>query len=258
MVCMTQGSAKDGWADIFSDLVSLVDGAPQPPGRFAHALTRQDQAAAHAVAVAWGWLTRTKRTCSAVFALEEKGYGSESRPLIRSVIEHTIRLRWGADLEMHIFVEVLLRIQSWSLEKTVEAAKNGWPLSAELLQTIEESMAEASEDFKFLDTYRHLTNVVASNVSEFGGLYQFWLLETQYSHPTLTSANPYFSTDSENRNWTLRDSPRSENRRVEILLPSLLWLCTGAFGKISGLSDYFEDPLQDISDRMQIAGAAMT
>ena len=251
---MTQLNAQDSWANIFSDLAALIDRAPSPPRRSVGDWTREDQAAAHAVAVAWGWLARTKRTCSAVFMLEKVRHGAESRPLIRSVIEHTIRLKWAADLELHVFIEVLLRSRRWSLDKTLEAAKNGWALGPELKQAIEDYKAEASEDFKYLDSYQHLANVVSTNIKEFGGLYQYWLLETQYSHPTLTSAEPYFSSNPESFDWMLHDTPRPENHRIDILLPSLLWLCAGAFGSISGLSTYFEDSLKDIGERMELLG----
>lgn len=251
---MKEPNPADSWAIIFSDLVALIDRAPSPPHRPTREWTREDQAAAHAVVVAWGWLTRVKRSCSAVFMLEEASYEAESRPLTRSVIEHTIRLRWAADLELHVFVEVLLRIQRWSLDKTLEAAKNGWPLSPELRQAINESQAEASEDFKYLDTYHHLANVVATNPKEFSGLYQYWLLETQYSHPTLSSAEPYFFPGPESLGWTLRDRALPEDHRSDILLPSLLWLSAGAYGAISGLSSYFEDSLDHIGERMRLLG----
>ena len=252
---MTDGETRDTWLNVFEDLVELIDHAPSPQRRPVGDWTREDQAAAHAVAVAWGWLTRMKRTCSAVFMLEDANHGVESRPMVRSVIEHAIRLRWAADLELHVFVEALLRIKLWSLDKTLEAAKNGWPLPPSLEQAIEESKAEASEDFKHLDTYKHLANVVSTNTEEFAGLYQYWLLETQYSHPTLWSADPYFSPDEDGLGWKLHDDPRPFNGRTDVLLPSLLWIAAGAFATISGLSSYFEDPLNEIGARMSALGA---
>jgi hypothetical protein len=87
----------DDWGSIFRDLAALIDSAPSPPRRPVGEWTRKDQAEAHAIAVAWGWLVRLKRTAEGVLELEKYGYGNEAAPLARSVIEHAIRLPWAAD-----------------------------------------------------------------------------------------------------------------------------------------------------------------
>ena len=251
---MTGDEAQDSWGSIIDDLMELIDNAPSPPDRLVGDWTRKDQAEARAVAVAWGWLIRMRRTSSAVLLLEGANYGVESRPLVRSVVEHAIRLGWGAALEPHVFVEALLRMQKWSLEKTLEAAEKGWPLSADQVRNVEESSAEASDEFRYLDTFRALANVVATNPKEFAGIYQYWLLETQVSHPTMSSAAAYLSANADGFGTSLHHVPRPDGARTDVLLPSLLWFAAGAYGVISGLTHYFEEPLNDFGARMASLG----
>jgi hypothetical protein len=251
---MTGDEVQDSWASIIDDLMELVDNVPSPPDRLIGEWTRKDQTEARAVAVAWGWLMRMKRTSSAVLLLEGANYGVESRPLVRSVIEHAIRLGWGASLEPHVFVEALLRMQKWSLEKTLEAAEKGWPLSSGQVRNVEESIAEASDEFKYLDTFKALANVVATNPREFAGIYQHWLLETQVSHPTMSSAAAYLSANADGLGTSLHHDARPDDARTDVLFPSLLWFAAGAYGVISGLTYYFEEPLNDIGARMAALG----
>ncbi|KQR80074.1 hypothetical protein ASF98_19175 [Arthrobacter sp. Leaf337] len=186
--------------------------------------------------------------------LEGANYGVESSPLVRSVIEHAIRLSWGAALEPHVFVEALLRMQKWSLEKTMEAAERGWALAPAQIRDIQELMAEASDEYKYLDTYKALANVVETNPGEFAGIYQYWLRETQVSHPTMSSAAPYLAVNADAFGMSLYHEPRPTETRNDVLLPSLLWVAAGAFGVISGLTHYFEEPLNDIGARMADLG----
>jgi hypothetical protein len=170
--------------------------------------------------------------------------------LIRSVIEHTIWLVWAASLERHRFVEALLRNKQWSLGRTLEAAEKGWPLPPELQQAIRESQAEASDEFKELDIYRHLAKVVETNIKVLGGPYQYWLLETLYSHPTLHSANDYFAPNKAGLGWSLYDDPEPSESRMDIVLPSFLIMAIAAFGSVAGLSGYFDGPLTEIEKKM--------
>src|SRR3954451_3606088 len=47
-----------------------------------------------AVHLANGWYQRVRRSCEAIIALERLGYGPEAGPILRTIIEHTVALKW--------------------------------------------------------------------------------------------------------------------------------------------------------------------
>lgn len=245
---------QDDWVRIFEDLVTLVESAPSPPRRPTGEWTRKDQAEAHAVAVAWGWLIRLKRTGEAALQLEKSGYGTEAAPLVRSVVEHAIRLPWAADLGRHEFVEILIRMRRWSMERTIEAAKAGWPLSDDQRLQIRDLQDEAAEDFKHLDKFMQLTEVVKDDPEQFAGLYQLWLMETQEAHPSLISSASYREQSEDGLTWTLHAEPKRQTRRNDVLIPSLLWVGLSGYARIAGLEDHFREGIEDIGARMEALG----
>jgi hypothetical protein len=203
---------QDSWARIFDDLVALVESAPSPPRRPVGGWERKDQAEAHAIAVAWGWLIRLKRTGEAVFELEKAGYGVEASPLVRSVVEHAIRLPWAADLGLQEFVEVLIRMRRWSLQNTLDAADAGWPLTEDQIKQIRDLQDEAGGDFIGLDQFSHIAKVVKGDPGQFAQLYQVWLSETQETHPSLQSSANYREQSDDGLAWTLYVEPRTSQR----------------------------------------------
>lgn len=249
---------KDDWEVIFRDLVALVESAPSPPRRAVGEWTRKDQAEAHAIAVTWGWLIRLKRTAEAVIELEKCGFGNEAAPLARSVVEHAIRLPWAADKGRQEFVEIPIRMRSWSLQKTLEAAEAGWPLTDEQRDQIQDLQDEAGEDFKQLDRFMQLAAVVADDPEQFAGLYQVWLSETQQSHPSLQSSSSYREQSEDGLTWALSTSPRPGKRRYDVLMPSLLWVGLRGYARIADLTGHFEKGLNQLGQRMEDLGVART
>lgn len=246
----------DDWESIFRDLAALIDSAPSPPRRPVSEWNRKDQAEAHAIAVAWGWLIRLKRTAEAVLELEKYGYGNEAAPLARSVIEHAIRLPWAADKGRQEFVEILIRMRNWSLQKTLEAAEAGWSLTDDQRDQIKVLQDEAGEDFKHLDRFMQLAAVIADDPQQFAGLYQIWLAETQESHPSLQSSASYREQSKNGLTWGLRSSPRPGTRRYDVLMPSLLWLGLRGYARIADLTGHFEKRLNRLGQRMEDLGVA--
>lgn len=249
---MQQG--HDDWGAIFRDLAALIDSAPSPPRRSVGRWTRKDQAEAHAIAVAWGWLIRLKRTAEGVLELEKHGYGNEAAPMSRSVIEHAIRLPWAADKGRQEFVEILIRMRSWSLQKILEASEAGWPLTDDQRDQISDLQDEAGEDFRELDRFMQLAAVVADDPEQFAGLYQVWLAETQESHPSLQSSASYREQSEDGLTWGLSSSPRPGTRRYDVLMPSLLWLGLRGYARVADLADHFEKPLNELGQRMEDLG----
>lgn len=245
---------QDSWARIFNDLVTLVESAPSPPRRPVGEWERKDQAEAHAVAVAWGWLIRLKRTGEAVLQLEKMGYGAETPPLVRSVVEHAIRLPWAADLGRQEFVEILIRMRRWSLKRTLDAAEAGWQLPEDQVRQIRDLQDEAGEAFSDLDEFAHVANVVKADPEQFAGLFQIWLSETQETHPSLQSSASYREQSEDGLTWALHVEPRPRQLRTDLVIPSLLWIGIRGYARIADLEEYFAPAIEDIGGRMEVLG----
>jgi hypothetical protein len=250
-------NVEDSWAQVFDDLVALIEAAPPPPRRPVGDQTRKNQAEAHAVAVAWGWLIRLKRTGEAVVELGKLGYGTEAAPLVRSAVEHAIRLPWAADIGRQEFVEILIRMRQWSMKKTLEASEAGWSLTEGQQKQIREPQAEAGDDFKNLDRFMQLLEVVKDGPDQFAGLYQVWLSETQESHPSLVSSASYRRQSEDGLTWTLHIEPRPGQRRDDILIPSLLWLGLRGYARIADLEAHFAPGIDDTGRRMTVLGTGV-
>lgn len=248
---------QDTWARIFDDLVTLVESAPSPPRRPVGEWERKDQAEAHAIAVAWGWLIRLKRTGEAVFELEKAGYGAEAAPLVRSVVEHAIRLPWAADLGRQEFVEILIRMRRWSLQNTLAAADAGWPLTEDQIKQIRDLQDEAGEDFISLDQLGHVASVVKADPGQFAQLYQVWLSETQETHPSLQSSANYREQSDDGLTWTLHVEPKPSQRRNDVLIPSLLWIGLRGYASLAGLEEHFAPAIEDVGGRMEALGTKL-
>ncbi|GAA4034282.1 hypothetical protein GCM10023063_17820 [Arthrobacter methylotrophus] len=250
------GKDEDSWRRVFDDLVKLIEAAPPPPHRLVGDWTRKDQTEAHAIAVAWGWLIRLKRTGEAIFELEKSGYGTEAAPLVRSTIEHAIRLSWAADLGRQQFVEILIRMRRWSLQKILDAANAGWPLTEDQIEQIRDLQDEAGEEFKGLDKFMQLAAVVAENLELFSGLYQIWLSETQESHPSLQSSANYREQSEDCLTWALHREPKPSRRRNDVLVPSLVWMGLHGYARIAGMEAHFAEGIEGIGARMEVLGVS--
>lgn len=240
----------DPFVDLFREIVVLWGSAPSPQTVPFGDGGRSRWTAAATTAVAWGWLVRVIRTGESAILLARHGLGPESAPLVRSVIEHSIRLAYAAHAGSEV-IEVGLRERSRSLEKLKKAQSSGWPLPAEQLNDIEWMQAEANEEYKHLDSFAHLAHVV-KRIPSLGQLYMAWLLETQFSHPTLISAQAYFEREDDSHAITLRTRAKEEqDNRVAAQVCINVLVALRAYAHIAGLSSHFKDPLQELDQKMK-------
>lgn len=246
--------SSDSWQSVFDDLVTLIVTSPPPPPRLTGDWTRKEQAEAHAVAVAWGWVIRLKRTAQAVLELEKAGYASEASPLVRSVVEHAIRLPWAADMGRQEFVEILLRMRRKALKTTLNAADAGWALNEDQISQIRDLQEEAGDEFIGKDHLMHVAHLVAKDPEQFAGLYQVWLSETQETHPSLQSSAAYRSLSEDGLTWDLRTIPQPQKHRHDVLMPSMLWIGLRGYARIAGLEEQLKDGLSRLGSRMEALG----
>lgn len=157
--------------------------------------------------MAWGWLMRVLRTGEAAIRLEAAGYGSEAPPLIRSALEHAIRLQWASEYGDK-FVEVALIAQQKSFATMDAAQADGWRFDEDFSDALKKRAAEASDDYKSLSTLTALRHIVKENPDRLGSLYMAWLFDTQESHPSVLTSQPYYVVDDSGTNYTLLSEPR--------------------------------------------------
>jgi hypothetical protein len=179
---------------LFDDMAVAWRAAPAPEGVAVTDLTRAALAEISAVAVTYGWMARVVRTGEAALLLADDGYATEAAPLVRTMIEHAIGLWWLVE-ERGTAFQVLVRARSRTMQRFQEAQETGWtlegPESQQLLQDaidLETDQATVTRDFM-----QHVKNqAVAYGL---GSLYQAWLIETGYSHASLSSAQPYYNEE---------------------------------------------------------------
>lgn len=125
----TSPREKDPGYAIYRSLALMVNQAPKPHPLWLDSESDKEQRRAAAPGLAWGWLQRTRRTGEAAIKLEKSGYGSESAQLLRSALEHTMRLVW-ADAGEGKFVEVAMLAKKYTSERMLAAQHDGWRFDA--------------------------------------------------------------------------------------------------------------------------------
>lgn len=226
---------------IYRELVRLVRDSPKPPTRPIGEWKREDQRHVIAPAIAWGWLMRVMRSGQAAIELEGRGFGPEAAPLVRSALEHAIRLLWAAEYGDE-FVEITLLSQKKGLANMEAAQTDGWRFDPDFAEALQKRAAEASDDFTSLSTLTALKHIVDSNPDRLGGLYMAWLFDTQESHPSVFTAQHYYVADDSGHRYELFEKPRTASRAAFRSCFALLGAIDG-YAKISGLSAYFEPGL---------------
>jgi hypothetical protein len=240
----------DPFVELFQKIVAIWGAAPTPQTVPYGDGDRPRWTTAATTAVAWGWLVRIIRTGESAILLARNRLGPESAPLIRSIIEHAIRLAYAADVGPEA-IEVGLRERSRSLQKLKKAQSSGWALPPQQLTDIEWMQAEASEEYRHLDSFAHLAHVV-NRLPSLGKLYMAWLLETQFSHPTLISAQGYFEREEDSHTITLRTRAKEEaDNPVAAQVCINVLVALRAYAHIAGLRSYFNDPLRELDQEME-------
>lgn len=242
---MQTDKTGDSLAALYADFVTLWQTAPMPAPR-ADVHDRSTEADAVAVALAWGWMVRVSRTGEAAMKLDEAGFSDEAAPLIRSMLEHTIRLRW-AETSRPTFVEVALRMRASSL-KAILTHQLSYTFSQDLVDKMEAMIAEQDASFSGIDNLKHLKHVFETDRERLGNLYQMWLLETQVSHPTLMSAQSYFTRND--RGFQLHDKP-VEQDSVGLAACMAILGAVDSYAKIAGLHEqHFDEGLKPLLERL--------
>ncbi|WP_461165317.1 DUF5677 domain-containing protein [Arthrobacter sp. R4-81] len=241
---------EDPFADLLQEIVSLWESAPVPGTVPYGDGSRPRWATAATTAVAWGWLVRVIRTGESVILLDRSGFHPESAPLMRSIIEHTIRLAYAADVGFEA-IEVGLRERWKSLDRLKKAQSIGWALPPEQLTEIDWMQSEASEEYKHLDSLTHLAHVVKRQPA-LGQLYMAWLLETQLSHPTLISAQSYFEREEGSLSFGLRMRAKEMDEQVAAQVCINVLVAIRAYSHIGGLGAHFKNPLEELDQRMEV------
>jgi hypothetical protein len=187
----TSPTETDPGYAIYRSLVRMVNQAPKPQPLWLDNESDQEQRKAAAPGLAWGWLQRTLRNGEAAIKLEKSGYGSESAPLLRSALEHAMRLVW-ADAGEGKFVEIAMLAKKKTSKKMLDAQHDGWRFDSAMADQLQQYADAATDEFKSMETFTHLKNAIDDSPEEIKdrlkSMYLAWLVYTPASHPSIDSA----------------------------------------------------------------------
>lgn len=248
---MRQNKSNDVWDQMFADLTTFARELPSPPRRFVEDADRAQSNSAETVAVAWGWMQRVVRTSEAVLLLGKSGYTHEAAPLRRAVMEHATRLNWAVGIGGDRLMELLLKARAASDTKYQEAAESGFSLDENQLAWFRFREQEQSDRYSEDSRLAHIGHVFSSDPSLYGATRQGWLWETARSHPTLDTAEIYYSI-SDAEKVVLRDSPKypSSVRDIKLICAYLL-IAMEAYVELVGLSDTHGVGVQELGLRLK-------
>lgn len=248
----TQAKATEnsdpGYA-VYRELVQMVNQSPRPPSRSLENTELAELSRGIAPAVAWGWLQRALRSGEAAIKLEKAGYGSEAAPLVRSSLEHAIRLVWAKSYGDR-FIEVAMLSKAQTSRFVREAQKNGWEFDRDTAEKLESYINEVSGESKELRTLTRLKHIVDQSVDETGHLYMAWLAYTALTHPTFETAEPYVSAWADGYTMALRSEPKPvKERDCAALAVFALIAAVHGYSRLTELGYYFTPQTEDIMSR---------
>lgn len=241
---MRTDTTGDSLVALYADFVTLWQKAPMPAARRKPG-DRTENADAVAVALAWGWMVRVSRTGEAAMRLDQAGFSHEAAPLVRSMLEHAIRLRWAAAAGSD-FVEAALRMRAASL-RTIMRNQISFEYNPEVIAKMEVLIAEQDEAFSGRNNLHKLKDVVDTDPEGLGVMYQTWLLDSQVSHPTVMSAASYFTRHE--GGFDLRGQPMEQDSVGLPACQSILG-AVASYSTISGLEEYFNPRLEPLLVRL--------
>ena len=174
----TRRVPEDTYADILSDLRELYP--PLPALR----LKETHRRITH---LAHGWYMRTHRGIDAVLLLREAGYAAESWPIRRSVLEHVVALKWLTAEGNAVAHVVRRRNASDAASRKRDTSRAGWRTAS--LQAFDEVIADATEESRELDEFRHFRQ----RCKKYGSPDELasYMIETAHSHPDWDTASMY-------------------------------------------------------------------
>jgi hypothetical protein len=170
--------------------------------------------------LAHGWYLRCHRGIKAILALDGSGYAEEASPIRRSVMEHTIALRWLA-AEGDKILDTVARGHAFDSKKRGDAVSAADWTSIDLAQ-IERIIADIDPDSREAHQDRMLH--FADRLAHYGDKHTRpgYLAECARTHPGYESAICYFEQSSGKLLYRSRDAvwqvPFSTTHLLEALL----------------------------------------
>lgn len=139
------------------------------------------------VDIAQGWYTHVENGCRAVLLLEDEGLALEAAPIRRSVIEHTVALKWLVH-DGEKIIPTLQRSAKYGWDKLGKAnTEAGWqPLDPAGMKALEDIASRADPRTDFLSQFTARADRLKLTHDKVT-----YLHETAYSHPSIESANLY-------------------------------------------------------------------
>ncbi|MDQ4489508.1 hypothetical protein RBS60_04750 [Sinomonas sp. ASV486] len=250
---MPENASADSWSHALDDLVALIDHPLPVPSPWIEDGSREEVDDARAVAVAWGWLMRTKRSAQAVLGLDRLGFGVEAAPLACSVMEHAVRLLWAARHARREAVAVLLSADA------EQAAGGGSPAGAPwaLIESELRKLGELHDDDALVGPgeraggdLNRLRWVALGLPDGEAGLYGLWEKALRESHPTLESAAPYLEQSADRHGWLLRLLPQTRESVFDAQIAALLLAAFEAYVRLAGLEERFGPRIDALGARM--------
>lgn len=140
--------------------------------------------------LAHGWYQRVRRSCEALIGLDELGHGAEAAPIRRTIIEHSVALRWLADEGDGVLDAMALEHadRAKRIKKATRAANwtsvDQHEIQAVIDEIDEESRDHTMEKFKYFSEQNKDQGVLAAYLAEVGR-----------THATYQSAVDYIELD---------------------------------------------------------------
>lgn len=224
---MSENLSADSWTHALDDLVALIDHPVPTLGHRVENGSQEDLDDARAVAIAWGWLMRTKRTAQALLGLDRLGFGAEAAPLVCAFVEHAARLLWAARRERHEAVEILVGVH-------LDAGRGLSEDELALLGALQ---------------HEHLGRALEPD----GGseLLRLFTRAERESHPGPASAAAYIEESADRHAWLLRLFPRDHVSAADAHVAALLLLAFEGYVRIAGLEDQFGPGIDALGTRIE-------
>jgi hypothetical protein len=180
--------------------------------------------------VAWGLLATVQRQAHAVVLLHRHGFGHETAPNRRSMLEHTAQIWWLAE-DGPDAVDSMNHALQYKQQKLREAADSaGITYNATIADAVQATVLPSNP----AQTYNNIGHLLKRIGAPLHAIYAG---ESLLSHPTLTSAERFFADSGTNTVELLseprypEDAPGPDGRAPYIALV-LAWSAMSSFNRL--------------------------
>lgn len=229
----------------------MIHQAPKPNPLWVENESDHEQRRAAIPGLAWGWLQRTIRSGEAAIKLEKSGYASEAAPLVRSALEHAMRL-YRAGAGEGDLVEVAMLAKKGTSEKLVKAQHDGWRLDPAMVKQLQQYVDADTSEFDSLAHLVALKKAIDTSPDEIKdrlkSMYLAWLFNTASSHPTIDTAEPYIDRKPGSNYMAMLSIPRPAAGCAAASVLALLGATEG-YSRLTGLEAHFDPALESIIRR---------